>query len=143
LKAAARAGAAAFSEEITVEEQEFTAEQLQNAWNDFAATLQANGRLTLHTALCKRKPELKENYTVHFGLDNSAVEKDIGAVKAELLAYLRKKLNNGKISLATTIDRAVDKGKIPYTPREKFEHLAAKNQALLELKKQMDLEIDF
>ncbi len=131
------------NEEIITGEKDFSADNLHKAWNDFASTQQTDGRFTLHTALSKRKPELKENYSVHFTIDNGAVEKDINAIRQELLTFLRKKLNNGKIALSTTVDRDASKGKSPYTPREKFEHLAAKNPALLQLKKQMDLEIDF
>lgn len=127
----------------TMGERDFSADELYLAWNDFAATLQSDGRFTLHTALTKRKPELNSNYSVHFSLDNGAVEKDVNEIKQELLTYIRKRLNNGKITLVTTIDRDLSKGKTPYTPKEKFEHMAVKNPALLQLKKQMDLEIDF
>ncbi|MCX6275230.1 MAG: DNA polymerase III subunit gamma/tau [Bacteroidetes bacterium] len=127
--------------ESTMGEREFSAGELHLAWNDFAGTLQADGRFTLHTALTKRKPELNDNYNVHFSLDNGAVEKDVNEIKQELLTYIRKRLNNGKIALTTTIDRDLSKGKTPYTPKEKFEHMAVKNPALLHLKKQMDLEI--
>jgi len=130
-------------EEAIRGESHFTAEDLQKAWLEFASKLQADGRLTLHTALSKRNPVVNEDYSVHFSLDNGAVEKDIAAIRAELLTYIRRKLNNGKITLATTIDRDPNKAKIPYTPKEKFEHMAAKNPALGKLKKQMDLEIDF
>ena len=133
----------ASAQESTMGEKEFTVEELHLAWNDFAGTLQADGRFTLHTALTKRKPELNDNYNVHFSLDNGAVEKDVNEIKQELLTYIRKRLNNGKITLTTTIDRDLSKGKTPYTPKEKFEHMAVKNPALLQLKKQMDLEIDF
>lgn len=129
--------------ETISDEEKFSQEKMVQAWSDFAAQLQADGRLTLHTALMKRAPEMREEYTVHFSLDNGAVEKDVNAIKAELLAFLRKRLNNGKISLVTSIDRDQAKGKIPYTPREKFEHMASRNPALYELKKQLDLEIDF
>jgi len=80
---------------------------------------------------------------VHFSLDNGAVEKDIAAIRVELLTYIRRRLNNGKITLVTSINRDPGKGKVPYTPREKFEYLSTKNPALGKLKKQMDLEIDF
>lgn len=133
----------ASSPEATMGERDFSADELYLAWNDFAATLQSDGRFTLHTALTKRKPELNSNYSVHFSLDNGAVEKDVNEIKQELLTYIRKRLNNGKITLVTTIDRDLSKGKTPYTPKEKFEHMAVKNPALLQLKKQMDLEIDF
>ncbi|MEO8087746.1 MAG: DNA polymerase III subunit gamma/tau, partial [Bacteroidota bacterium] len=143
LKTKAPLNESAVGEGIVALEKDFSASDLEKAWMDFAATVQTDGRLTLHTALTKRKPELKENYAVHFSLDNGAMEKDVSLIKIELLTFIRKQLNNGKISLTTVIDRVQPKGKTPYTPKEKFEHLAAKNPALNRLKKQMDLEIDF
>ena len=130
-------------EEIIKAETEFTGDEMEKAWNEFAATLQTDGRLTLHTALTQRKPELQADYTIHFFLDNGAVEKEVISMKTELLTFLRKKLNNGKITLTTAIDRVQAEGKTPYTPKEKFEHLAAKNPVLNQLKKRMDLELDF
>ncbi len=143
LKAKAVSADTPIDDEMISGERDFTKEEFEQAWIEFAATLQIDGRLTMHTALTKRKPELKENYAAHFSLDNGAVERDVNAVKQELLTFIRKKLSNGKITLTTTIDRDNTKGKTPYTPREKFEHLALKNPVLLQLKKQMDLEIDF
>ena len=134
---------ASSTHDVAIGERDFSPEDLHSAWNDFATTLQSDGRFTLHTALTKRKPELNGDFNVHFSLDNGAVEKDVNAIKQELLTYIRKRLNNGKIALTTTIDRDPSKGKTPYTPKEKFEHMAVKNPALLLLKKQMDLEIDF
>ena len=143
LKPKSSASELAESEEQIKGENKFGAAELEKAWLEYAATLQADGRLTLHTALSKRKPVLKDDYAVHFSLDNGAVELDIAAIRVELLTYLRRKLNNGKITLLTTIDRDPNKSKIPYTPKEKFDHLASKNPALERLKKQMDLQIDF
>jgi hypothetical protein len=130
-------------EEIIKGETHFTAEDLQKVWLEFASKLQKDGRLTLHTALGKRNPVLNADYSIHLSLDNGAVEKDIAAIKAELLTYIRRKLNNGKITLSTSLDKDPNKGKVPYTPKEKFEHMTVKNPALGKLKKQMDLEIDF
>jgi len=122
----------------------FTQAELETAWLEFSNRFQLEGRLSLFTVLTKRKPELKENVQVLFGIDNSAVEKDINEIKTELMAFLRKKLNNSHVQLITAIDKNAAAGeKIPYTSREKYEHMAAKNPALNELRKQLDLEIDY
>ncbi len=121
----------------------FSKEDLEQVWKEYSDTLQKEGRLSLHAALLKRKPELKEDFKVLFGLDNPAVEKDMNDVKMELMGFLRKKLNNNQVQLSTYIDKdGTMTDKIPYTPKEKFDHMAAKNPALKELRKQLDLEID-
>ena len=40
----------------------FTLLDLENAWSDFASRIHQQGRLTLHAALIKRKPQLKEDF---------------------------------------------------------------------------------
>ncbi len=117
--------------------------ELENSWNEYSDRLQQEGRLSLHAALVKRKPELKENFQVLFVLDNTSLEKDVNDIKMELITFLRKKLNNNQVQLSTVIDKSgIDTMKVPYTPKEKFDHMATKNPMLNELRKQLDLEID-
>jgi DNA polymerase-3 subunit gamma/tau len=131
-------------EEIKEQYGEFSPGDLENAWNKFANHVYQQGRLTLHTALMKRKPEVKENFQVFFSTDNPAVEKDITDIKMELVAFLRKELRNTSIQLVITIDKnSPETAKVPYTPKEKYDRMAEKNPALNDLKKQLDLEIDY
>jgi DNA polymerase-3 subunit gamma/tau len=122
----------------------FTQADLENAWNEYSSSLMQEGRLSLHAALVKRKPELKENFQVLFVLDNTSLEKDVNDIKMEFMGFLRRKLNNSQVQLSTTIDKAgIDTAKVPYTSKEKFDHMAAKNPLLNELRKQLDLEIEY
>lgn len=122
----------------------FSLVELENAWIEYAGRIQKQGRLTLHAALLKRKPELKDNFQIVFTIDNPAVEKDVNEIKMEFMAFLRKQLKNTGIRLTTVFDKsAVETNKVPYTPKEKYERMAEKNPALNELRKQLDLEIDY
>ena len=122
----------------------FSQSDLENAWIEYSKLLQQQGRLSLHAAILKRKPELKENFSIVFGLDNPSLEKDVNDVKMELVSFLRKKLNNNRVQLSTVIDKeGTSTDKVPYTSKEKFDHMAAKNPVLNELRKQLDLEIDY
>ncbi len=121
----------------------FTEEQLNNVWNCFAEELQKQGRLTLHAALSKRKAILADNFVIRFSLDSSAIEKDLNEIKPELLAYLRKKLENYSIQLETELTNGEVNGSIPYTPSEKFKKLAEINPILNKMKSQFDLEIEY
>jgi len=61
--------------------------------------------------------------------------------KPELTNYLRSNLRNFSIEMLTRLDeQAVVKR--PYTAAEKFQHMAAKNPQLMELKKRFNLELD-
>ena len=122
----------------------FSQQELETAWNEYAGKIEQQGRLTLHTTLTKRKPEMKDGFQVLFMTENPAVEKDVNDIKMELMAFLRKKLNNYSIQLSIRIDKnAADTNRVPYTPKEKYERMAEKNPALNELRKQLDLEIDY
>jgi len=121
----------------------FTEEQLNHAWNGFADELQKQGRLTLHAALSKRKAVLEDNYVIRFSVDSSAIEKDLHEIKPDLLAYLRKKLENYSIKLETELVSGEENGSIPYTPSEKFKKLAEINPLLNKMKTQFDLEIEY
>ncbi len=121
----------------------FSQVELENSWSEYSDRLQQEGRLSLHAALIKRKPELKENFQVLFVLDNTSLEKDVNDIRMELTSFLRKTLNNNQVQLSTVIDKSgIDTGKVPYTPKEKFDHMATKNPVLNELRKQLDLEIE-
>jgi DNA polymerase-3 subunit gamma/tau len=122
----------------------FSQADLERAWNEYSDLLEKEGRLSMHAALVKRKPELKEDFRILFGIDNPSLEKDISDIKMELVSFLRKKLNNNQVQLSTIIDKeGTDTGKKPYTSKEKYDHMAAKNPVLNELRKQLDLEIDY
>ena len=62
--------------------------------------------------------------------------------RGELLEFLKKNLNNYQISLQTRIPENHKEVK-PYTDKEKFEKMAAKNPALNKLKEQLDLDIEY
>jgi DNA polymerase-3 subunit gamma/tau len=69
-------------QDVTVKgTKEFSQRELEIVWDEFAVQLQKQGRYSLHAALVKRKPSLKENFKIEFLLDNSAVEKDVTDVK--------------------------------------------------------------
>jgi DNA polymerase III subunit gamma/tau len=123
--------------------KQFSQRELEIVWNEFAGKQQKAGRYSLHAAMVKRKPLLKENFTIEFLLDNAAVEKDINDVKMELMAYLRQNLGNGNLQLSTAIDKSAAAENKIYDPKEKYRRLVEKNPALQELKNKFDLDIDY
>jgi len=120
---------------------EFTQSQLEKLWDEFAASIKMESP-NFFSTLTKRKPELKDNFLIELLIDNKVQEDEIILRKADLLGFLRKNLNNFKIQLNTQIVLTQEKTK-PYTPEEKFNKMAEKNPELINLKKTLDLEIDF
>ncbi|HNQ60881.1 MAG TPA: DNA polymerase III subunit gamma/tau [Bacteroidia bacterium] len=121
----------------------FSEGELKNAWDEYSALLQSQGRLTLHAALIKRKAVPGKNFNVHFKVDSAAVEKDLNEIKPDMLAFLRKKLSNYSLQIEVEVVLGDESGTVPYTPSEKFKKLAEKNPLLNDLKNQFDLEIEY
>lgn len=124
-------------------QEPFSMTELEPVWNEYANQLQKQGRMTVSAALTKRKPELRENFALVFAVDSAAAEKDLNDQKADLLAFLRKKLSNYKLNLSIVIATGDTADSKPYTPSEKFKKLAEKNPLMHELKKRFDLEIEY
>jgi len=74
-------------------------------------------------------------------VENKVQETTFREERPNLLNYLRMTLRNFNIEVSVRIDeKAVVKR--PYTAAEKFQHMAAKNPALVELKNKFNLDLD-
>ncbi|MBM3405582.1 MAG: hypothetical protein FJY10_11935, partial [Bacteroidetes bacterium] len=122
-------------------EKPVSQESLEQAWKQFTDTLEASNP-HLYSTLTKSKPILAAPSTIQYHLDNKVQEEELFERRAALLAFLRKALQNKHIMLQTEIDDTPQTNR-PYTPREKFNHLAEKNPCLKELKEQLDLDIEY
>ena len=121
----------------------FNQSSLEQYWNEYAIKLEKAGRMSLSSAMTKRKPIIETIDHLKFTVDSAAVEKDMNDEKLELLAFLRKSLLNYQINLSLIVSSENLASEVPYTPSEKFKKLAEINPAMNELKKQFDLEIEY
>jgi len=119
----------------------FTNEELKTHWKAFATGLKTDFP-HLATTLTSRDPLLKDEWAIDFEVDNRILEEELNQKRGELLEYLRQMLDNFQITLQTRIQENLVERK-PYTDKEKFEQMAAKNPALNKLKEQLDLDIEY
>ncbi len=122
-------------------ENPFTQADLILHWDEFAETLKS-GSPHLHSTLKNFRPQLSEDWEIEFTLDNKVLEDELFQKKADLMEFLRTRLNNHKIRLKTKI-ADVQRDLKPYTDKEKFEKMAEKNPALRTLREELDLEIEY
>ena len=122
-------------------ESPFTSADLERRWNEFASTLQVDFP-HLYTTLTSAKPMLNEDWQIEFEIANKILEDELNQKRSDLLYFLKQSLGNRKLTLHTRI-RENQKETKPYTDREKFEKMAAKNPALFKLKDQLDLDIEY
>ncbi len=135
--------------ELNVEEQPagnyrpsnpFTPEQLEASWDQYTEALEQSAP-HMYSTLKKYRPVLKEGFAIEFCVDNKILEEELTKIKSALLEHLWKSLDNFSITLQTVIP-AIPRGSKPYTNREKFNRMAEKNPSLLDLREQLDLDVD-
>ncbi|RRB02263.1 DNA polymerase III subunit gamma/tau [Larkinella rosea] len=119
----------------------FIFEQLKAAWQTFARIRDQQGGSQTEQVILNRDIRLEET-TIHIALDNSLQVDLLTDLRQDLLTYLRQELQNSQIQLVHDI-AAQEIRKMIYTPQDKFNYLAEKNPALLELKRTLGLDVDY
>ncbi len=119
----------------------FTTESFLKCWNDFAAKVKGEGKSTLFTMLTSSAPVMLKPCLFEVIVSNRTMEAVFREEKPGLMNHLRTTLRNFDIDVQTRIDEQTVVRK-PYTSIEKFQHMAAKNPQLMELKKRFNLEFD-
>ena len=121
--------------------EEFTNEQFYKCWSDYAAKLKAEGKKNLLTIFTSNPPTLIAPLSYEVIVENKVQENYFRDERPHLLNFLRSSLRNFNIEVSVRVDeKAVVKR--PYTSFEKFQHMAAKNPALVELKNKFNLDFD-
>jgi DNA polymerase-3 subunit gamma/tau len=118
--------------------QPFTLESLKAAWQEFA---EQRKLYKAEFQLLNQEIELNDS-TVVLHLMNPVQETLLNSLKAELMQFIREKLNNFTIQIQGELVVS-DHKQVIYTNREKFEHLATKNPNLRILKDRLGLDPDY
>lgn len=116
----------------------FDLEALILAWNTYADTMRTSGKQALCGNLTIGKPELGENFQVHYQVQNESQLRELENTKHELVQYLQKNLKNYSIRLYLTKADAPIKTR-PYTPDEKLKAMEEKNPHIILLRKTLGL----
>lgn len=117
---------------------QFSKEQLEKAWKDFADNL---GNPRMRTTLTCRVPLLQDNFVIEFELPSSIAEESFTKeVRDDLIVFLRKELKNDKVDVKTKLSKKTVTRK-PYTQKDKYKYLLGKNPKLAKL--QQDFNLDF
>jgi len=120
---------------------EYTPDQLLKCWSDYAAMMKADGKKNLLTIFISNPPKPLGKNSYEVLVENKVQENLFRDERPNLLNYLRTTLKNFDIEINARVDE-VAVVKRPYTASEKFQHMAAKNPALVELKTKFNLDFD-
>ena len=118
----------------------FNDRDLNYYWQEYAGQLPKE-----QDALAKRmqmlRPALLNNSTTfEVVVDNEFAAKDFTALIPELQDYLRSRLKNSKVMMTVRVSEATETVR-PVGRVEKFQMMAQKNQALMQLKDEFGLEL--
>jgi DNA polymerase-3 subunit gamma/tau len=121
--------------------EDYTTEQFFKCWSDFAARLKTEGKKNALTIFISNAPKLTGQNQYEVIVENKVQENLFRDERPNLHNFLRSNLKNFGIEVSVRIDeKAVVKR--PYTASEKFQHMAAKNPALVDLKNKFNLDFD-
>jgi len=139
------------TKEATLEEEDpyikgtatddYTPDQFFKAWSDFAAMLKADGKKNVLTVFISNPPKTLSPHNYEVIVENKVQENLFRDERPNLHNFLRTTLRNFNIEVSVRIDEK-EVVKRPYTASEKFQHMAAKNPALVDLKNKFNLDFD-
>lgn len=129
------------AQEVVTAHESVTKEKLQQAWVKMAESQSQYPRLA--TAIKQTAPILKEDgTTVVFKVGNSAQQSWIEKNSLpQLIGFLQKELKNGDINLLVEVIEVAQQAKVPYTAYEKADQMKRNHPEVVELTKDLDLDI--
>ena len=119
--------------------EEFTENEMQEAWAAYAKKVEKEGKYNLLSHLTMGVPKLEGNL-IHLEFPNDTIKVEVERAKFDLMEHLRTTLKNHEIDLSIEVNEAQVK-RYAYTPREKFEKLMEKNPLIDKLRKEFDLDV--
>ena len=119
-------------------EEKFKLEDLKNVIQQYIEQLKNEGKLNLISILSMNPVKLDNNNVV-FTVANELNRVEINLEKDKLLSFICDRLNNFKVAIKVNISE-IEKEKIIFTQKEKYQHLLKINPSIETLRKKFDLE---
>ncbi|MCA1761980.1 MAG: DNA polymerase III subunit gamma/tau [Flavobacteriales bacterium] len=123
---------------------EFNQADLWKVWDEYAAIVKERDLQSYYATLTKHKAILKDQFRVELLIDNHIQKTDLDEDRVNLLAFLREKLQNWRITLEGIVDEEIkNDGDSLYDPQKKFEAMVESNPTLAKMKQMFDLDVDY
>ena len=121
--------------------EEYTIEQLQRVWKEYALGVKRENKDSLYATLMQSDLNVDSSHVIHLKIKNSVQSTELDEEKGSLVRFLRVKLKNTNINLSYELD---EQKKIEVLDsKTKFEKLAEENQSLHKFRKLFNLDIEF
>lgn len=118
----------------------FNDRDLNYYWQEYAAQLPKEQDALMKRMQMLRPALFKNSTTFEVVVDNEMAAKDFTALIPELQEYLRVRLRNSQVVMTVRVSEAAETIR-PVGRVEKFQMMAQKNQALMQLKEEFGLEL--
>lgn len=116
---------------------------MEEAWKAALGEFENKGNNAMLAILNRLDIDSIQNTTsITIHLQNSIEQQEFDSLKADLLERIRRFTGNDDIQLNSELVEGISDSKL-FGPKEKFQHLAEKNPALIKLKNKLDLDITF
>jgi DNA polymerase III subunit gamma/tau len=115
-------------------------EELKLAWEDYI-TERRKANKPYEIVILNQEYQYSNNL-ITLKLSNPVQIEQLNDFKTDLLFFLRKRLQNFLLDINAIISVQEEK-KMIYTSSEKFNYLAKKNPALIDLKQKLGLDVDY
>lgn len=120
---------------------EFTAEELKRAWDEFLKKLHTDHKIPAYNALQSGKIELKDKFLIEFEFSSSSSSNEFDLQRENLMRFLREKFNNYGIEFKVKVVENLTQNFIK-SKAEIFKELAEKNPILMKMKEEFGLDIN-
>lgn len=118
----------------------FNDRDLNYYWQEYAAQLPKEQDALMKRMQMLRPALFKNSTTFEVVVDNEMAAKDFTALIPELQEYLRSRLRNSQVVMKVRVSEVAETIR-PVGRVEKFQMMAQKNQALMQLKEEFGLEL--
>ncbi|MGO2102986.1 MAG: DNA polymerase III subunit gamma/tau [Psychroflexus halocasei] len=126
--------------EVEHKDNDFSQEELENAWTAYRDQLEANGLKILASTIGMCSPKI-DGQQIKIEVANDTMRVEIMQSQGELMTFLKEKLQNTYIELHIDINHTeVEKTKYVYTDKEKYNKLKEINPAIDNLRQKLDLD---
>jgi DNA polymerase-3 subunit gamma/tau len=119
----------------------FTFDDFLREWNTYASKVKIEGKMNLLPVFTTEAPTMLRPYIFEIVVANKVQEDLFKEEKPNFLNYMRTTLRNFDLEVNSRIDKQIA-AKRPYTAQEKYQHMAAKNPQLEELRRRFNLDFD-
>lgn len=123
------------------DKEDFSYDDFLKYWHQYADKVKAEGKLNLLSIFTTSAPVMVKPYVFEVIAGTKSLETSFREDKHNILNFLRTSLKNFDIEINTRIEEMVATKKL-YSATDKYQHMAAKNPQLAELRRRFNLEIE-